>query len=420
VRKASLSALALLAGQDNLASLVQLVQTAASEAARAQAVETLNAACQHIQAQRGYLKPDPITKALASGTPTDRIALLPVCSGLVDPDVRSALRAALRDSNPQIRSAAIRALCDTKDTELLPDLLRVVREASEENFRTLAVAACVRLTTQEDAVKLALPQRLDVLKEILSTSVRADQKRLVLAGLAELPVLGSLELVQPLLQDPAVKIEAAQAAIKIAPALPIAQARPAAAALKLALAALTDSASRQVAESALKKIEASSQYITAWQAAGPYLEAGKNYAALFDIQFPPEIKDSQNVAWQPLATSADPSKPWLMDLLKAFGGEERVAYARTWVHCDAEQPARLEIGSDDGVKVWLNGQLVHAHNTFRGITPGSDKVKVTLKSGWNSLLLKVTQLNQGWEFCARFLKPDGSPIEGLRFEAREH
>jgi hypothetical protein len=79
----------------------------------------------------------------------------------------------------------------------------------------------------------------------------------------------------------------------------------------------------------------------------------------------------------------------------------------------------LEIGSDDGVKVWLNDKLIHAHNTFRGLTPGSDKVKVTLKAGWNPLLLKVTQLNQGWEFCARFVKPDGSAIENLRFDASE-
>jgi hypothetical protein len=37
--------------------------------------------------------------------------------------------------------------------------------------------------------------------------------------------------------------------------------------------------------------------------------------------------------------------------------------------------------------------------------------------GWNPLLLKVTQLNQGWAFCARFVKPDGSHLDGLQFAA---
>ena len=77
----------------------------------------------------------------------------------------------------------------------------------------------------------------------------------------------------------------------------------------------------------------------------------------------------------------------------------------------------LELGTDDGVKVWFNDTVVHTNNTFRGLQPGSDKVNVTLKTGWNPLLLKVTQLNQGWAFCARFVKPDGSHLDGLQFAA---
>jgi hypothetical protein len=368
-------------------------------------------------AKRGHLDSEPIAKAITTGSAQDKIALLPVCSGLADADARAALRAALKNPDAHVRTAAIRALCDTKDTDLLPDLVTVVLETNEESVRTLAVGACVRLTTQEEGVKLTLQQRLGVLKQILSASLRADQKRLVLAGLGELQVPESLELVQPLLDDAEVKNEAAQAAIKIAPALPNSHSALAVAALKKAAEAASNDASRKQAEVALKNIQANAQFITSWQAAGPYLQEGKNYAALFDIAFPPETKDAAKVRWQPLAPGADPNKPWLMDLLKAFGGEERVAYARTWVYCDHEQPARLELGTDDGVKVWLNDKLIHSHNTFRAVQPGADKVNVTLKAGWNSLLLKVTQLNQGWGFCARVLKPDGSAIEGLRYNA---
>ena len=102
-------------------------------------------------------------------------------------------------------------------------------------------------------------------------------------------------------------------------------------------------------------------------------------------------------------------------MLTALGGEQRVAYARTWVYSDHQQPAQLQVGTDDGVKVWLNRKVVHANNTFRGLDPNSDKVNVTLNEGWNPLLLKVTQLNQGWAFCARFRQPDGSRLDGLQF-----
>ena len=46
-----------------------------------------------------------------------------------------------------------------------------------------------------------------------------------------------------------------------------------------------------------------------------------------------------------------------------------------------------------------------------------DPSRDPLNAGWNPLLLKVTQLNQGWAFCARFRKPDGSHLDGLQFAA---
>jgi hypothetical protein len=276
----------------------------------------------------------------------------------------------------------------------------------------------VRLTTQEETIKLSVKEQIEPLKMILSTTLSADQKRVVLAGLAEIPDVQSLQLAEPMLVEAAIQLEAAKTVTKIASVLPYAQAQPAAAALKKVLAATTDADARKAAETALKEIESGTDYITAWQIAGPYMQSGKEYNELFDIAFPPEVANAQGVKWQAMPLGPDAKRPWVMDLLKTFGGEQRVAYARTWVHCDQPQPARLELGTDDGVKVWLNRKVVHANNTFRGLQPGSDKVNVTLNAGWNPLLLKVTQLNQGWAFCARFRKPDGSYLDGLEFAAQ--
>ena len=151
--------------------------------------------------------------------------------------------------------------------------------------------------------------------------------------------------------------------------------------------------------------------------AGPYRQEGKDYTALFDIVFAPETATTPEVKSKSLAPGADPKRPWVMDLLKPLGGEQCAAYARTWVYSDQKCAARLELGTDDGVKVWFNNKVVHTNNTFRGLQPGSDKVNVTLNQGWNRLLLKVTQLNQGWAFCARLLTPDGHHLDGLKFDA---
>ena len=414
-RKAALQALALLVNDSQLGLLVQFVVEAKSAAARSDAAEALNSACHQIQIRRGRVAVGPVVQGLATGSPEARIALLPVCSGSIDPRIREGLRAAVADADPQVRAAAIRALCDTSDLELLPDLLKLACEAPEANLRTLAIRACVRLTTQEETIKLSVKEQVEPLKTILATTLSADQKRLVLAGLAEIRDLSALKLAEPMLDEAAIQLEAAKTVTKIAAALPYAQAEPAAAALKKVVATIADAEAKKAAETALKDIQSGADYITAWLVAGPYLQEGKDYKELFDIVFPPETTNPEGVKWQSILPGTDVKRPWVMDLLKALGGEQRVAYACTWVHSDQSQAVRLELGTDDGVKVWLNRKVVQANNTFRGLEPGADKVDVTLNAGWNALLLKVTQLNQGWAFCARFCKPDGSHLDGLQF-----
>jgi hypothetical protein len=241
---------------------------------------------------------------------------------------------------------------------------------------------------------------------------------MLLAGLAEIPDPEALALSAALLDDAHVRAEAARAVIKIAPTLPGTDVQ-ATTALKKIIETTTDSAVRKAAEAALKQIHARTEFITTWQVAGPYRQAGKNYAALFDIAFAPEPgatgKDAAEVNWRPLSAGADPARPGVMDLLKALGGEQCVAYVRTRIHSAGKVAALLELGTDDGVKVWLNGELVHANNVARPLQPGSDKATVNLNAGWNDLVLKVTQNNLGWEFCVRVLKPDGSHLDGLQF-----
>jgi hypothetical protein len=60
--------------------------------------------------------------------------------------------------------------------------------------------------------------------------------------------------------------------------------------------------------------------------------------------------------------------------------------------------------------------VVYANNIARPIVAGSDKANVTLKAGWNTLMLKITQNNLGWEYCAKFTHPDGSRLAGLKFD----
>jgi HEAT repeat protein len=417
VRRSALQAIGFLVDNPQLPSLVELLLQTKDAEARAEAAEALNVACQHVRSRRGQVEVKPLVAALAAGSPDARVALLPVCSSLPDPKIRAALRLALQDSNALVRQAAIRAACDTIDVELLDDLVTLAVQNHEQNFRTLAIAAAVRLTIDEKA-QLTNGQRVAALRELLASADHPEQKRLVFSGLAEVADADALRVVEPELADPAVQAEASLAAIKIATGLPSTEAQTAEAVLQKGLASATTDATRHALDSAIQQIEANADYISDWQVAGPYRQTGKNYDALFDIVFPPELEDPKGVTWKYIPAGVDPTRPWAMDMAKALGaGAQCVGYARTWIRSDQDQPAVLELGSDDGVKAWINDKQVYALNIARALRPASDKVPVNLHSGWNQVLLKITQNNQGWEFCARLRKPDGSHIEGLQFQS---
>jgi hypothetical protein len=173
---------------------------------------------------------------------------------------------------------------------------------------------------------------------------------------------------------------------------------------------------RRAAELARQQSRAGFGFITQWRTAGPFRQDGRDYADLFDFLFRPETAESEGVKWAPLPVATGAKRTWLVNLRPAMGKQEAVAYAQTWLHCDAAQPVQMEIGSDSSVKVWLNQKLVHTNPALRVLRPGADTLSATLQPGWNSLLVKLAQPGQSGAFCVRLLEPDRTPVKGLRID----
>lgn len=344
-----------------------------------------------------------------------RCALIRVLGGIGNTPAFQAVRGALDDSSEMVRETAVRALAQWPDTAAEEILLQVQQNNPNQTVRTLALRGLVRLLGTDS--NRSTTSLVETYKKILARVNDAEEKKLVLSGLAGIPDVNAVNLVEPFLKDDAVKAEAALAMLQIAATLSGTDSENAKNAVQKALAATDNPAVRQKAQEVLRAVEQMEDFITVWHVAGPYVKDGMGYAQLFDEVFPPEKEGAPGVEWKVVPVGTNPEKPWLLDLLKALGGESRVAYARTFIHVDEEQKALFEIGSDDGMKVWVNSQLVHANNAARAITPGSDKVNVTLVKGWNTVLLKITQNNQGWEYCLRLRKPDGSHLDGVEISA---
>ena len=94
-----------------------------------------------------------------------------------------------------------------------------------------------------------------------------------------------------------------------------------------------------------------------------------------------------------------------VNLLSYFGqNTECFAYAVTEIVSTEAQDAKLLAGSDDGLAVWLNGVQVWQNLTvMRGVTPDQDVIPVQLQAGRNIMLLKISQGQGTWGFCARFV-----------------
>jgi hypothetical protein len=245
---------------------------------------------------------------------------------------------------------------------------------------------------------------------------RTEDKKLVLSGLGSAEPTQALTLIAPYLQNSELRNEAAQAAVQIADRLRDKDAVRAKSVAKQALAACTEQPIRQQAQEVINRVEQFEGYITEWVGVGPFQQSEKDAHALFDLVFPPERSDAADVNWTRLSKGVG---AWEINLSEALGGgDDVVGYARTRVWSPSALAAQLELGSDDGIKVWLNGQVVHANNAERGMAPRQDVVKVKLNDGWNDLLLKITNRGGGWGFCCRLRQPDGSAPEGIKFEAK--
>ena len=72
-----------------------------------------------------------------------------------------------------------------------------------------------------------------------------------------------------------------------------------------------------------------------------------------------------------------------------FSAENSSNYLMKVINSDAPTKIPLNLGSDDGIKVYLNGKLVLENNIGRAAAPDQEKITLTLNKGRNLVLLKI-------------------------------
>jgi len=118
-----------------------------------------------------------------------------------------------------------------------------------------------------------------------------------------------------------------------------------------------------------------------WQISPVY--TAKSFDEEFDRADPAEPGQTGAVDW----------KPFTFEVGKAYasliGKDSSSIYVRGTVTLPVARTFTFGVSSDDAVKVWLNGKLIHSHKVSRGVDQAVDPVKGEFKAGDNELVVKV-------------------------------
>ncbi|MGH9843533.1 MAG: DUF4838 domain-containing protein [Blastocatellia bacterium] len=80
-----------------------------------------------------------------------------------------------------------------------------------------------------------------------------------------------------------------------------------------------------------------------------------------------------------------------------------LAYAWREFVWPRDETCVLALGTNDGGRAWLNGERIWDRPEDRRLKADDDLILVRLRKGRNTLLLKIEERGNKWEFCARLL-----------------
>lgn len=115
----------------------------------------------------------------------------------------------------------------------------------------------------------------------------------------------------------------------------------------------------------------------------------------------------------------------LKDYYNLTTTDKVVSYAFTWFNAPRDQQAELWVGSDEALKIYINGAVAYNFNSTRAIANSayySEIVTVNIKKGWNTLLVKSLQKSGTYDFSLNICDVEsdvnfrGNRVWGLKFK----
>ncbi len=411
LRTAAFESAGIVAGREHIYVMAQLLAQATDDAEKTAGIDCIVTTCRRTVGNAEE-RAKPVVSALAFAEGAGKASLLRVLGRLGGESALGAVRDGLAEGG-EVAAAASIALEKWTDATAAEELLEIAKSTDDPTFRSAAFYGFLRTAAMPG--ERSPEARVALYRRAFEIAENDKMRRDTLHGVAKVAHPDALELARAHLENEKVRQNAALAMIAIAKATGDGNYDASLAAVKSAVEACPeDGAVRKEAGAALDHLERNVDYVTAWRFAGPFKKDEVGGGALFDVAFPPEPGGPEGeIEWKEIPASALVA-PGYVDFMKFAGASECCCYLETVLTSGKAQKVRLELGSDDGIKVWLNGEVVHANNAMRGLSLGSDVVTVDLKEGENTLLLKITQGGGDWRASCRIRSADGHHLSDVR------
>src|ERR1035437_9235647 len=140
-----------------------------------------------------------------------------------------------------------------------------------------------------------------------------------------------------------------------------------------------------------------------WYMNGPWKsEHGK----AFEQKFPPE--DNADISVKYGERKWEPKPDWKDGVAIDLPSTSDIStYLIRNINSDRDTTITGYFGSDDGIKVWLNGKIILNNNIDRSIRPNQDNAQLNLVKGDNKLLMKINNNSgpSGFYFSLKGMEP---------------
>jgi alpha-galactosidase len=140
-----------------------------------------------------------------------------------------------------------------------------------------------------------------------------------------------------------------------------------------------------------------------WHMNGPWIsERGK----AFEQKFPPE--DNADISVKYGEYKWEPKPDWKDGVVIDLPNTSNIStYLLRNINSDRDTTITGYFGSDDGIKVWLNGKNILNNNIDRAVRPNQDYAQLNLVKGDNKLLMKINNNSgvSGFYFSLKGMEP---------------